>query len=260
MKVLLSRLCLVAACTFAAIGLRGETFVATKTSEPTAVETVSAGARIARESAFVAYSPSYSVFFPPEGASIVVRKVERPDTEYATTSVVQTCTANADGTLLLDLEGSEGQYIRLLHELRDASGKVIGDVLKGDIAVVYTGKFSTASTVDSRTNSFQLAAEKGGVLALTYDSSWCDDEPAEVEISRVQNRYRRETLCSSSTNLLYSAAAACAGSYGHDFSPRDGGEFTYFCTFRDNDGNAIGEPLSAICRFKELWGISIIFK
>lgn len=260
MNVLLSRLCLVAACTFAAMGGRGETFVATMTSDPVPVETVSAGACIARESAAIAYSPRYSSFSPPEGAQIVVRMVDRPDTEHATTSIVQTCSADAEGTLLLDLKGAEGRYIRLLHELHDASGKVIGDVLAGDLAVVCPGPYSEAAAVDSRTNSFQLAAEKGGVLALAYDSSWCDDEPAKVEISRVQNRYRRETLRSSSTNLLLSATAACAGSYDHDFSPRDGGEFVYLCTFRDNDGNAIGEPLSAICRFKEIWGISIIFK
>lgn len=257
------RRCLLFALSVAAgtVAAADDDFVATATSDPVPVETVSGGARTARGIADVAYAPRYSYADIPEGAGVVLKKVERPDTSYAVTSVVETCASGADGNFRMELTQGEGRYVRLLHELRSADGELLGETLAGDVVFAYTGKCSTAVFVDTRPDSFQLAAEKGGSLPLAYDSAWCTNGvPAAVEIGRVQNRYSGGELRTSRTNGLFSASAPCLGSVDHRFSSRDGGTFVFECVFRDAEGNELGDPLQAVCRFRELWGFSLLLK
>ncbi|MBO5940085.1 MAG: hypothetical protein J6R18_02670, partial [Kiritimatiellae bacterium] len=188
-------------------------------------------------------------------------KVSRPDTSYATTSEVKRCSSAAVDSFLLQAGQNEGCYIRLLKELRSSSGKLIGARLQADIACAIAGADSAEVPVDTKSDSFQSAAEKENELEFAYDTVWCTNGiPATVEIICRQDRYSKGTLHKSITNELFFALSPCSGIYVSPFNSRGGGTFVFDCVFRDSAGEVVGDPLQATCRFEELWGMKIILK
>ena len=242
--------------------LYGETtVVASATSDPVPVEVSIGGAYTLRGEKSVALDANYSGVSIPEGSQVVLLKVERPDTSYATTSVVKTCSSAVADDCLLQAGQDGGQYFRLIQELRSSSGQILGQRLVGDISVVRSSVDSGLVSVDSRPESFQEAVADGGTLPLAYDSAWCTNGiPAGVEIMCVKDRYSNGELRSSATNSLFAAAAPASGDYGAKVSVRGGGTFTYSLVFRDALGEILDDSLRATCRFREIWGAKIILK
>jgi hypothetical protein len=253
---------LCAMMTVSAVAFAEEGFVAVATSSVFRVETSSVGAMTAGSAAKVAFSPRYQTSTPASGSYVVLKKVDRPDTSYATTSVVYTCAADQEGAYELKSASLSGDgYVRLLHELYGSNGKLVGEALAGDIAFAVAEADSTAGTVDSRPDSFQLAAESGEDISLVYDSSWCTNGvPASVKISRVRNRFRGGELYSSVTSQVVSASSPVAGEWRGSVSSVGGGTFTYTLDFLSVSGDRMGDGLSAGFRFDEIWGMYLILK
>lgn len=239
-----------------------ENFVAVATSSVFRVETSSAGAMTAGSAAEVAFAPRYQASAPASGSYVVLKRVDRPDTAYATTSVVYTCAADQEGAYELKSDSLPGGgYVRLLHELYGSDGKLAGNPLAGDIAFALAEADSAAGTVDSRPDSFQLAAERGTDISLVYDSSWCTNgTPAGLKISRVRDRFRRGELYSSVTSQVVEADSPAAGEWCGPVSSTGGGTFTYTLDFLSGSGDRIGDGLSASFRFDEIWGMYLILK
>lgn len=253
---------LCAMMTVAAVAPAEENFVAVATSSVFRVETSSVGAMTAGSAAKVAFSPRYQASAPASGSYVVLKQVDRPDTSYATTSVVYTCAADQEGAYELKSASLSGDgYVRLLHELYGSNGKLVGEALAGDIAFAVAEADSTAGTVDSRPDSFQLAAESGEDISLVYDSLWCTNGvPASVKISRVRNRFRGGELYSSVTSQVVSASSPVAGEWRGSVSSVGGGTFTYTLDFLSASGDRLGDGLSAGFRFDEIWGMYLILK
>ena len=236
-------------------------FVASATSEPVPIDASIGGVYTLTGDRSITLNADYFDAEPSDGAQVVLLKVSRPDTSHAVTSEVKRCSSAAVDGFLLQAGQNEGCYIRLLKELRSSSGKLIGTRLQADIACASAQAVSQEVAVDTKSDSFQAAAEKGKVLSLAYDTAWCTNAlPASVEITCRQDRYCKGKLHTSMTNGLFSAASPCSGTFNFPFNSNGGGTFVFDCVFRDSAGVAVGDPLRAMCRFEELWGLKIILK
>ena len=251
----------VAALAVSSPALGDDGFIAVATSSVFRVETSNAGAMTAGSAAKVAFAPRYQVSDAADGSYVVLKMVNRPDTEYATTSVVYTCAADQEGTYELNSDSLQGGYVRLLHELYNSDGKVEGKALVGDVAFAVAEASSNIETVDSRSDAFQLAAESGADLTFAYDSSWCTNGTAAyVKLSRVQDRFRKGRLCTSVTSEVFEVASPAVGDCYVPASFSGGGTFTYMLNFFSESGDQIGDGIIARCRFDEIWGMQIILK
>lgn len=255
----ISSLLPIVAISFAASADDG--IVAIATSSVFRVETSLAGSMTAGSNAAIAFAPRYQTSAPDEGSYVVLKRVDRPDTAYATTSVVYTCASGQEGDFEIGSGSSQGGYVRFLHELHTSDGLLAGDVLAGDVAFPMAEASSSAVIVDSRPGAFQSVAESGAEISLAYDSSWCTNgSPAYVEICRVKDRFRGGELRSSITSHVVKAASPSAGGWSGQESFAGGGTFTYMLNFLTESGARIGEGFSARCRFDEIWGMHMILK
>lgn len=217
------------------------------------MDTRSGAARAVSGSVRLALDPAYA---GPSGATVVLRRVVRPDTPRAATNEVSTATAAGAATV----EKGDAPYVRYIHETRDASGAVVG-TLAADLAFSAADAAVSGVRLDARTNSLALAVAEGGERAFVYDSTWCTNgAAARLEISRTVERYQEDRLVSSRTKELLAADAPCAGDLAVSLEKGNGGFFTYLLTFRNAAGESLGEPLSATCRFPERWGTFIILR
>ena len=207
-----------------------------------------AGVRIARGVTDLAYSPAYSSKEAPSGSYVVLRKVARPDTSHESESVLSTCAADASGDCECALAG---EYVRLVHELHNSGGSVIGESLVADVSFAYTGADSGPAAFDSRTNSLQLAVKADRAATLAYATGWATNA-ASLQISAV--RLSGPGGVATGTNQVFSAEADASG----DFVLRglDVGWWRLSCLFNDGSGEAILEYLTD--EFKMTGGSLII--
>ena len=217
-----------------------EAILATGTSQQFFVDTCD-GARIVRGLADIAYAPAYSLAAAPAGSYVVIRKVEHPDTENASSSVLSTCSADASG----DCEfGQEGSYVRLSHELRNAGGSLVGETLVADMSFAYEGGSSDAVLFDSRTDSLQLAVKADRAATLAYSTDWATNTASmRMSAIRLSGPGGEETA----TNSVFSAAADACG----DFVLRglDPGWYRLSCVFDDGSGSPLLEYLAGDIRW-----------
>lgn len=164
------------------------------------------GFRIAKESAQLAFSPSYSLA-SAAGLRVVLRKVERPDTAYAVTSVVDTCEADESGVFAAAPDGDR-RYVRFIHSACDALGAAAGEVLTADVSFAHSGEASSGALVDARANSLQLAMETGKAISVAYDTDWTENA-SSLEIAVV--RLSGEGGEAVAEKKAFSANAAASG-------------------------------------------------
>ena len=195
------------------------------------------GPRIARGSADIAYAPVYSLGSAPTGSYVVLRKTDRPDTEHESSSVLSTCEADASGDCELTQEGS---YVRLAHELRNANGTLVGETLVADVALTCAGGTSAFATVDSRTNSLQLAVKAERSAVLAYSTDWATNA-ASLRISAI--RLAGPGGAATATNTVFTAEADADG----DFALRnlDPGWWRLSCILDGESGDGLLEYLTA---------------
>ena len=168
------------------------------------MDTRSGAARAVKDSAQLALDPG---FVGSSGASVTLKRVIRPDTPYAVTSVVETVSASGSATVTK----GDCPYVRYLHGTRDASGSVVG-TLVADLSFVAAEASVASVCLDARANSLALATEAGGAWPFAYDSTWCTNgAAARVEIARTTDRFRRGTLVTRETRGLFAAAVSVRG-------------------------------------------------
>lgn len=226
-------------------------------SAVTLVDTRDSAARFAKSDSAITYAARYAGGTAADHVTIL--KVTDPDTEFAVTSVVRQCAAGEEGSVLVDLAATDSRRFRLVHVVSDADGAEVDDSLAADMAFGYTGA-AAQTLVDTRTNSLQLVAEDGGPAVLSYSTDWITNgTPAHVEISSVKECFRKGALISSETNVLMTAASPAVGDFPHAIDA-SGGTVTLRCGFYDSDGRLLDELLTASYRFKEKWGMVLIFR
>ena len=224
------------------------------------VDTRGGADRFAQETDAVTYGPTYSFRQADDASYVVLRKVEHAGTPQAVTSVVQTCSAGAEGSYVFSLGAADARTLRLIHSTYDAKSKLIGEELVADVAFAYTGCASDV-VLDSRPDSLQKVAEAGGPAPLAYSTDWVTNGvPASVRLTCVCDRSRKGELIESLTNVLLTADAPVTGVYPHAIDAGNGGTFTLTCSFLDAQGELLGDSLSASYYFKEKWGMLLFLK
>ena len=209
-----------------------------------------AGVRVARGMTDLAYSPAYSSKAAPSGSYVVLRKVARPDTSHESESVLSTCAADASGDCECALAG---EYVRLVHELHDSGGSVIGETLSADVSFAYPGAASGPAVVDTRTNSLQLAVKADRAATLAYATGWATNA-ASLQISAVS--LSGPGGAATGAKRLFSADADDSGDCAlHGLGA---GWWRISCLFDDGSGNAILEYLTG--DFKMPGGICITLR
>lgn len=217
--------------------------------------------RLARTDWPIAYSPAYSLGAADADSYVIVRKVVHAGTIQAYTTVVQRCEAGVAGDLTLAFGEGDARAVRLLHTACGANGKQIGQTLVSDVGFSVCTGTGADMAVDTRPDSLQKVAEAGGSALLAYSTDWATNgTPSSVAITCVCDRYRKGAIVESETNAVFSADAPAAGDCPHAIVPGLGGTFTLTCSFLDAAGEPIDEPLTASYRFKEKWGMLLLFK
>lgn len=228
-------------------------------SDPTYVDTMAVAKRTVTSTTVpVAYSPLYSGA-TVAGSYVVLRKVVGYDTQWAKTNVVAECQAGAAGVFPFEFGEADGRNVRLIHTTHGSDGKPIGDEFTADLGCAYAGD-SGQIVIDSRTNSLQIAAEKGAPVSFAYSSDWVEGvEPTSVEIKRIHETGVGKPFYSVETSVVFSAEAPATG-LSEQMLERGGGLYKYLFTTYDADGEPIGEPYSASYWFKERFGLAIFLK
>ena len=140
----------------------------------------------------------------------------------------------------------------------EIAGEPVGETLVSDVAIGAESPLSAAVFADSRTNSLQCVAEAGEVAPLAYSTEWVTNgTPAQVVLTKVCDRYRRDVLQSSVTTELFRASAPADGVFNFVPNPEMGGTFSLRCAFLDSSDNPI-DVGEAAYRFKERWGSLLI--
>lgn len=228
-------------------------------SAPVRIDTMTGAKSVVNSaSAPVTYSPFYAGAVAA-GSHVVLRKVVGYDTQWAETNVVIECQAGAAGVFPFEFGEADGRNVRLIHTTYGPDGKPIGDEFAAELGCAYAGD-SGQVVIDSRTNSLQIAAEKGAPVSFAYSSDWAEGvEPTSVEIRRIHETGVGKPFYLVETSVVFSAEAPVTG-LSEQVLERGGGLYKYLFTTYDADGEPIGEPYSASYWFKEKFGLAIFLK
>lgn len=193
---------------FTAATAIAETFTATAT--PIAVDVYGGPIRTISPRD-VGYSPRWGGV-TDAGAHVVIYKVEHADTANAVTSVVATCSADAEGVEALTIADNGERCLRLIHCVYDSSDAEVGTPLIRDVSFGYASEVLPSIFADTRENSLQEAvnARAQSPVMLTYDTSWATNGvPDGVTISAVLLTGEGGTAVA--TDSLLSAASPATG-------------------------------------------------
>lgn len=212
----------------------------------TAASTIAVDAREGGEVRTVApkevgYSPSWGGV-KDAGSHVVIEKVEHAGMFNATTSVVTTCAADAEGSYSFALSSGDAPCVRLIHRVYDGNDVEIGEALVRDISFGAVSSPGEGAFADTREESFQEAVSTRNPVALTYSTAWATNA-ASVSILAVQTKDGSGAdIASPVTNVLFTADADAEGT--HPWHPKNGGWRLLFASF-DTSEDAIGEPYFA---------------
>ena len=165
------------------------------------------GERRAVSPGAIGYSPKWCGV-TNEGAYVVLEKVERAGMHDATTNVLATFSADAEGECPYAVGDGDERCVRFIHRVYSSGGVEIGEPLVRDVSFGYKSAAGVACVADSRTNSLQLAVKGKEPVNLAYSTAWATNAAA-VSISAVQ--LSNKGGAPTATNAMYSAVAAAEG-------------------------------------------------
>ena len=198
MKTKTIRAAIAAICVAAALPSYAETASATA-SEPIAVSTRDARLVSPQD---IEYSPAWCGA-TEAGAYVVIEKVVN-----SVTSVVTTCSADAEGAYAYSLGAGDDPCMRLIHHVYSSGGTEIGTPLVRDVAFGVVSAPSAQTFADCRAESLAEVIAADGKASLTYDTAWATNATA-VTLSAV--KLTGEGGTATDTKTLFTSAADAVG-------------------------------------------------
>ena len=233
--------------------------VTSEWSTVTCIDTHPEAVRFAKTSWPVTYAPEFSL--GSEADHVVLKSVRYAGTADAVTNDVAVFSAGETGNYTFSFAVGDEKCLRLLHVAYNAGGTQVGETLAADVAFGVTGEGVGDVVIDTRMNSLQLVAEAGGPASLAYSTDWVTNGvPASVRLSCVRDLSYHGQILKSTTNVLLTTDAPAKGDYLHATQIGNGGLYTLTCSFLDEHGSLLCDPLTASYYFKEQWGSRFIIK
>ena len=136
--------------------------------------------------AAIGYSPKWGGV-TNAGAYVVIEKVEHPDAVNASTTVLATLAANAEGEVPYTVDVSGSACVRLIHRVYSAAGSQIGEPLVRDVSFGTLSEAQATTVADTRAGSLReaasIAARTATPIDLTYSTLWATNGiPAAVTL------------------------------------------------------------------------------
>lgn len=205
-------------------GARAEGEVVSPPSAPVAVDLRTAAVRGVIGAAEVRYSPRWAV----DGASV---RIEAVDGSVA--SVLYSGSVGEEG--VYDLAPATDSPIRRIRMVTLKNGSEVGEPLAATISFGIRSGAGAATAADTRTNSLQEVAAKGGAR-LSYDTAWATNAAA-VSLEAV--RLSGQGGLPVETNVVFSSPADAAGSV--PLGKLDAGWWRLYCRIFDSSGLSLLE-------------------
>ena len=211
-----------------------------KSASPITLDTIRS--RAVSSPISVCYNPKW-IDGAGDGATVKVLKVFHVGTEQALTDRVEVVAATASaGTVFVALGGDEPEAARLLMVVEEG-GEEIG-ALSFDMSVGSTGSSAATFTADSRPDSLQVVVDaRPASIPLSYSSAWVEGAVASrIDVVNTLRARQSFEVVAVTTNTL--ATLFGAGIYNWS-RWHVGGHKTLLLTPLDEEGNALGDPMSS---------------
>ena len=230
--------------------------VASATAPAIAVDTRGLSEWYARAGDALSYGPYYAA---EDGASVKLWTISRATTGESVTNLLKTCGAGESGTLELGAAEAAFGRFTLLHEVLDGEGVRVG-LLEKSVSTVAAEGSGTGVFCDTTTNSIEHLVEIGRPLPIVYSTDWTNGDPASLEIlcERTRSRHGRPVECT--TSVVYQASAPADGTQPTTLDVVGGGRFRLTCTFLDGAGQPMEPSLTALARWKDVWGSLLLLR
>lgn len=227
----------VAAC-MVCRAVAAESDSATGSSVPFSVDTRVLSERRALTNDLIRFAPRYVTETVVPGSYVVLKKVVVGDSGAVSTSLVATCSADAEGGLPLPLGADDARLLRLLHEVYGENGVLIGSPLEADMAYGSASLPGATFFCDTTTNGVQVLADAKQPLPLAYSSDWTNGV-ASVRIDYAYEQVKRGRKYDEGSGTLFTSDAPAVGTFPYATANLPGGDYTLTYRSFDADGAAL---------------------